>query len=83
MYQFYVLAKVTVLEQRVVEKRQFTMADLLPTEVLSQLGVEPAGRNRLFLNCTVASRAGVEGLTKLFVIPIECGSAHFGIVRRK
>jgi len=29
----------------VVEKRQFTMADLLPTEAPCQFGVEPAGRN--------------------------------------
>ena len=38
-------AKVTVLEQKVVEKRQFIMADLLPTEAPCQFGVEPAGRN--------------------------------------
>ena len=37
-------AKVTVLEQKVVEKRQFTMADLLPTEAPCQFGVKPAGR---------------------------------------
>ena len=60
----------TVLEQRVAEKRQFTMADLLPTEAPCQIGVEPARKRRLVLNCTVASRSGVEGLTKLFVIPI-------------
>ena len=33
-------AKVMLLEQRVVEKRQFTMADLLPTEALCQFGVD-------------------------------------------
>ena len=38
-------AKVTVLEQRVVEKRQFTMANLLPTEAPCQFGVKPVGRS--------------------------------------
>ena len=42
-------AKVTVLEQRVVEKWQFTMADLLPTEVPCQFGVKPARKCRLVL----------------------------------
>ena len=56
----------TVLEQRVVKKRQFTMANLLPTKAPCQFGVEPAR----ILNCTVASRAGVEGFM------IESSFAH-------
>ena len=43
-----------------------------------------SGQKRwLIFDCTVASRAGVEGLTKLFVIPIDCGSTQIGIVRRE
>ena len=43
-------AQVTVLEQRVAEKRQFTMANLLPTEALCQFGVEPVRERGLVLD---------------------------------